>query len=80
MFKYLKSQLKTLQNEFGIDFPLLDDPRGGVFKLLLGQDVPFVRFFANMSIPASTTELFPLYGGSTYRHRLNGRRRPRGPC
>ncbi len=72
LFKYLRNELAEAQNEFGIDFPLLENPRGGVFNLLLGQDVAFVRFFANLRVPAYTTQLFPLYGGNAIQARLNG--------
>lgn len=62
VFDFINNKLKSAQNGVGIDFPLLKDPRTGVFKLLLGQDVDFVNFIARFHLGASYTQLVPLWG------------------
>jgi hypothetical protein len=62
VFQFINDKLKTAQNGVGIDFPLLKDPRGGVFKLLLGQDVDFVNFIARFHLASSTTQFIPIWG------------------
>src|SRR5262249_14864305 len=44
VFDFMDETLKRAENGAGFDFPLLQDPVGGVFKLLLGQDVDVVHF------------------------------------
>src|SRR5262249_10290754 len=51
----LQNKLQMLKNGFQFDFPLVDDPAKGVFKLLMGQDAPLIRFTAEYHFPASYT-------------------------
>jgi hypothetical protein len=59
----LFDQLKALNNGVQLSFPILDDPAGSVFKLLLGQDVDFASFKAEFHLhPPSWTKTFPFWG------------------
>jgi hypothetical protein len=58
-FSYFDDKLKSAGNGAGFSFPLLDDPAGGVFKLLLGQDVDFVNFHFQFHLSASETQELP---------------------
>ena len=40
--------LRTLQTDISISFPFSDDPVHGAFAMLLGQDVPLVKFSVNL--------------------------------
>ncbi|HMF12111.1 MAG TPA: hypothetical protein VKE94_07385, partial [Gemmataceae bacterium] len=62
VFDFINKKLKSAQNGVGINFHLLQDPRSGVFKLFLGQDVDFVNFIARFHVGASYTQLVPLWG------------------
>ncbi len=70
LFNLINNKLKTAQNRFSIDFPLLKNPTAGIFRLMLGQDVDFVSFTGQLHLDAYETELYPLVGPLSAR--LNG--------
>ena len=75
LFNNYLAPLKNLQNSAGLSYPLFDDPKGGVFKLLLGQDVDFITFTGRFHFDAYETELIPLpipILGNLIKARLNG--------
>ncbi len=49
--KELERYLLTLNNKVQLEFPFLDDPGGGVFRLFLGQDTDLVKFTAEFHSP-----------------------------
>jgi hypothetical protein len=61
--KELERYLATLNNKFALEFPFLDDPGGGVFRLFLGQDADLVRFTAEFHSPPFNAfeETYPLF-------------------
>lgn len=64
VFDQIDQQLLLAENGVGLTFPLLDDPLS-VFKLLLGQDVNFVKFDAKFSGQAQETKTIPVWGPVT---------------
>jgi hypothetical protein len=69
-FNVIANELQSAENGIGLTFPLFDDPRAGIFKLLLGQDVDFVDFTARFHIAASDSVFYPIWGPVNVR--LNG--------
>jgi hypothetical protein len=66
VFSFIDDALKRAENGAGFDFPLLQDPVSGVFKLLLGQDVDFVNFHFQFHLSASETKLIPIADPAVY--------------
>ena len=54
--------LSSLDNGIKISFPSLDDPENGIFKLILGQDVPLFDFTAKFTFDAQENQSFPVLG------------------
>jgi hypothetical protein len=58
----LMDRLKSLDNQYNLSFPILDDPLGSAMQLFLGQDVDFVSFTGQFAASAVETQVFPFYG------------------
>jgi hypothetical protein len=61
--KELERYLATLNNKVQFEFPFLDDPGGGVFRLFLGQDADLVKFTVEYHSPPFNAfeESYPLF-------------------
>ena len=61
IFNQIDQELATAKNGVSLTFPLLDDP-ASIYKLLLGQDVDFVKFDATAAGSATETKQIPVWG------------------
>ncbi|HEX3727472.1 MAG TPA: hypothetical protein VHV08_14560, partial [Pirellulales bacterium] len=58
LFNQVTAGLETNQNQFSIDFPILDDPAGVVFNMLLGRDSDLASLTAKAHV-VSEADLGP---------------------
>jgi hypothetical protein len=57
----IRGRLESLDNGFKLEFPVLQDPAGGVFKLLLGQDIDFVTLTGEYHFFADARQNYNLF-------------------
>jgi hypothetical protein len=57
----IKNKLERLDNGFKLEFPILQNPAEGAFKLLLGQNVDFVTFTGQYHFDARVEETYNMF-------------------
>ena len=61
VFNTIDEELRDAGNGVGLTFPLLDDPLS-IYKLLLGQDVDFIKFDAQFHGAATESQAIHVWG------------------